>query len=160
MANVAEETTTGSLAAQLRYRFVLTSTYPPLVLKPGTIADLQVGVRPTFIPNSPPWFRGIINRRGALVPVFDLTQWLALGRDPSSVRRGLLIFDTPPKSAGIWILGDPILTSVVQNPNADISVFPDPLRPFISDGFDSDVGPCFEFDHNAWFRVAGGRANV
>jgi chemotaxis signal transduction protein len=148
------------LGGELRYRFSITSSYPSLVLKPGTVAELHYGVRPVYIPNSPGWFRGVMNRRSAMVPVFDITQWLGLGRDSSTARRGLLLMDLPPKTAGLWILGEPVLSTLVATSEADISVFPDALHPYISGAFASDEGDCFEFDHVAWFRMAGGRANV
>ncbi len=149
-----------NLGGALRYSFQLTSIYPRLVLAPGVIGELHYGVRPTYIPNSPGWFRGIMNRRGALVPIFDVTLWLNLGRDPSTDRRGVLLFDSAPKMAGIWILGDPKLVTLVENPEADRSEFPEQMQPFLTQGFESDDGPCFEFDHAAWFRLAGGRATM
>ncbi len=147
-----------NLGGQLRYSFRLTSTYPRLVLAPGVMGELHFGVRPTYIPNSPGWFRGVMNRRGALVPIFDVTLWLGLGRDESKDRRGILLFDGAPKMAGIWILGEPKLVTLVEDSNADRSDFPETLMPYLRQGFESDDGPCFEFDHAAWFRLAGGRA--
>jgi chemotaxis signal transduction protein len=151
---------TASLGGQLRYRFRITSDYPPLVLKPGSSAELLYGARPVYIPNSPGWFRGVLNRRGSIVPVFDITLWLGLGRDASTERRALLLIDNPPKTAGLWTLGEPRLTTLVPVESADLSVFPDALHPFITAAFESDDGACFEFDHAEWFRMAGGRANL
>jgi hypothetical protein len=158
--NLAPTANSGVLGGELRYSFRLTSHYPRLVIGSGVMGELHYGIRPTYIPNSPGWFRGVMNRRGALVPIFDVTLWLGLGRDSSTERRGILLFDGAPKSAGIWILGEPKLVTLVEDENADMSVFPDPLRPFLSRGYDSDDGPCFEFNHASWFRLAGGRANV
>jgi chemotaxis signal transduction protein len=157
---IVEAPNAAPLGGELRYSFRITSTHPSLVLRSGVVAELHYGVRPAYVPNSPGWFRGIMNRRGALVPVFDVTQWLGLGRDPSKDRRGLLLMDLPPKTAGLWILGEPRLMTLVRAEEADLSVFPDSFHPFISGVFESDDGLCFEFDHAAWFRVAGGRSNV
>ena len=150
----------GNLGGALRYSFRLTSIYPRLVLAPGVMGELHYGVRPTYIPNSPGWFRGVMNRRGALVPIFDVTLWLSLGRDPSKDRRGVLLFDSAPKMAGIWILGEPKLVTLIENPDADRSEFPAQMQAYLTQGFESDDGPCFEFDHAAWFKLAGGRANA
>ena len=149
-----------NLGGALRYSFRLTSIYPRLVLAPSVMGELHYGIRPTYIPNAPGWFRGVMNRRGALVPIFDVTLWLNLGRDPSTERRGVLLFDSAPKMAGIWILGEPKLVTLVENSDADRSEFPEQLQPFLTQGFESDDGQCFEFDHAAWFRVAGGRVTV
>jgi hypothetical protein len=149
-----------TLGGSLRYSFKITSTHPRLVLAEGLIGELHYDVRPTYVPNSPGWFRGVMNRRGALVPVFDITQWLGLGRDASTERRGLLLMDIAPKSAGLWVLGEPKLLTIVDNPDADRSVFPAALVPYLSRGYESDDGPCFEFDHASWFRLAGGRTLV
>ena len=151
--------TEASLGGTLRYSFRLTSTYPRLVLAPGVVGELHFGVRPSYIPNSPGWFRGVMNRRGALVPIFDVTLWLGLGRDPSTERRGVLLFDSAPKMAGIWILGEPKMLTLIEDNDADRSDFPEPIQAFLTQGFETDDGPCFEFDHAAWFRLAGGRAN-
>jgi hypothetical protein len=94
------------LGGALRYSFQLTSIYPRLVLAPGVMGELHYGVHPTYIPNSPGWFRGVMNRRGALVPIFDVTVWLGLGRDPSTDRRGVLLFDSAPKMAWICFFCD------------------------------------------------------
>ena len=153
-------TNEASLGGALRYSFRLTSNYPRLVLAPGVMGELHYGVRPTYIANSPGWFRGVMNRRGALVPIFDVTLWLGLGRDPSTERRGLLLFDSAPKMAGIWILGEPKMVTLVENEDADRSAFPEQLQAFLTQGFESDDGSCFEFDHAAWFRLAGGRTNA
>jgi len=157
---IVEASSPATLGGELRYSFRMTSTHPSLVLKNSVVAELHYGVRPTYVPNSPGWFRGIMNRRGALVPVFDITQWLGLGRDPSQDRRGLLLVDLPPKTAGLWILGEPKLTTLIRVEEADLSVFPESFHPYISGVYDSDDGFCFEFDHAMWFRVAGGRSNV
>ena len=149
-----------SLGGALRYSFRLTSTYPRLVLAPRVMGELHYGVRPTYIPNSPGWFRGVMNRRGALVPIFDVTLWLGLGRDSSTERRGLLLFDSAPKMAGIWILGEPKMVTLLEDEDADRSDFPEALLPFLTHGFESDDGACFEFDHIAWFRLAGGRTHL
>jgi chemotaxis signal transduction protein len=148
------------LGGSLRACFRLTSTFPKLVLAPSTIGEIHYGLKPTYVPNSPGWFRGIVNRRGALVPIFDLTLWLGLGRDASTDRRGVLMLDSAPKTAGLWILGEPKLVTVIEHHEADRGAFPDALQPYLLQGFESDEGPCFEFDHSNWFRLAGGRANV
>jgi hypothetical protein len=148
------------LGGELRNSFRLTSTFPRLVLAPGVLGELHYGVRPAYIPNSPGWFRGIMNRRGALVPIFDVTQWLGLGRDPSTERRGVLLLDAGIKTAGIWVLGEPKVLTLIENSDADRSSFPDTLLPYLTKGFESDEGPCFEFDHASWFRLAGGRSMV
>jgi hypothetical protein len=149
-----------TLGGTLRYSFKITSTFPRLTLGEGVMGELHYDVRPTYIPNSPGWFRGVMNRRGALVPVFDVTQWLGLGRDPSTERRGLLLLDGVPKTAGLWVLGEPKLLTIVANTEADRSLFPAPFQPYILQGYESDEGPCFEFDHVNWFRLAGGRSFV
>lgn len=154
----AAQNVAASLGGELRYSFRVVSNFPRLVLGRGVVGELHYGVKPTYIPNSPGWFRGVMNRRGALVPVFDLTQWLGLGRDPSTERRGLLLLDSTPHLAGIWVLGEPKLITLIADEAADRALFPDALAPFLTQGFLSDEGPCFEFDHRSWFRLAGGRA--
>mgnify|MGYP003952499105 CR=1 FL=1 len=49
-----------------------------LLLPPGDVAELVRGARVSAVPNTPSWFVGLINRRGNLVPVFDLLHYFDL----------------------------------------------------------------------------------
>ena len=55
------------------------------------------------IPNSVAWLRGVMNLRGALVPVFDLAQALDMPEPAQTAQTSVLIFDKGPQAVGIVI---------------------------------------------------------
>jgi chemotaxis signal transduction protein len=73
----------------------------------GFLAAPQVGCEAIAmppispIPNSAPWLRGVMNLRGALVPIFDLAQALGIQEAPRTKQASILIFDKGAQAAGI-----------------------------------------------------------
>ena len=63
------------------------------------------------IPNTPMWFKGMINNRGNLLPVFNLKLFMAMDDDQPS--RWLMILAHGGKAAGLCIDTLPI---VIENP--------------------------------------------
>lgn len=58
------------------------------------------------LPNSSPWFAGLVNLRGNLVPVFDLRSLLGVS-GPSGQRQMLLVIGSGEKIAALVIDGTP-----------------------------------------------------
>lgn len=52
-------------------------------------------VPPTFVPHLPQAIRGVINLRGALVPVVDLAHRFGLAPQPLSPTTCIVVFDAP-----------------------------------------------------------------
>ena len=66
------------------------------------IADLAVYP----VPNTPPWFPGLVNVRGNLIPVFDLKRLFGLPEDNGTDRK-LLVLDKDDSAAGVYVDGFP-----------------------------------------------------
>ncbi|HVJ61496.1 MAG TPA: chemotaxis protein CheW [Tahibacter sp.] len=60
-----------------------------LLLPPGDVAELIHNARVSAVPNARSWFVGLINRRGNLVPVFDLLHYFGLA--PRATHRNALV---------------------------------------------------------------------
>ena len=82
------------------------------------------------LPNVPPWFLGIANLHGALVPVFDLARWAGV-ESQSTARRMLLVLAHGADAAGIVIDGLPRRLRWTQAQKADAALAPARLAPFV-----------------------------
>ncbi len=56
---------------------------PWLVLPDGLPMQVVIDAVPVRVPNTQPWFLGVVSQRGVLLPVFDLAAWAGLRHDPS-----------------------------------------------------------------------------
>lgn len=103
------------------------------------------------IPNSPPWLRGMLNLRGALVPVFDLTLVLGMSGHEYREQQVVLVFDKGPKAVGIVVDGYPkqllALSRVAQLPE-----LPTSLKGYVAAAYTHDGDLWLEFDHEEFFR--------
>ena len=63
------------------------------------------------LPNVRPWFRGLINLRGSLVPVFDLLIAFQEGVTDTKKQR-LFVIGKGDKAVALWIEGNPELISI------------------------------------------------
>lgn len=99
------------------------------------------------LPNSPPWFHGMANLHGTLVPVLDLGEFFGIDR-PSTVKPMLLVLGHGAQAAGILIDG-----------------LPERLRPRFEDRLDNTAIPAmlsdcveqaFRIENDDWldFRYA------
>lgn len=77
------------------------------LLLPATAARELLDPPPTArLPHTPPWFAGLANVRGTLVPVVDTAQALEVAPD-AAARRYLLIFGQGDESLGLIVDGLP-----------------------------------------------------
>lgn len=119
----------------------------------GTGSEVVPLMNPAAIPNSPRWLRGVINLRGALVPVFDLASVLGLDIDqPGDSAHGpgakpvFLVLDKGDHAAGILIDGFPRplinLRAVVQLPP-----LPESLRNHVAAAYADNEAIWLELAH-------------
>lgn len=88
------------------------------------------------LPNTKPWFSGILNLRGNLVPVFDLR---GLFGEPLAEaerkKRCLFAIGRGDKTVALWIDGLPEKQSAFLQPLTHIPVLPAVLRHCVSEGY-------------------------
>jgi purine-binding chemotaxis protein CheW len=122
-------------AAQEIPRYVLFSVAGAYYAAPQSfVSELDRVPAITFVPNVPPWLRGITNRRGDILSVVDLRTLLGLERLPTGAGR-LLVVRLRDDSCTLGLLVDEVQQIVGLSPD-DVRV-PDaglegPLVPFLS----------------------------
>ncbi|HRD66887.1 MAG TPA: chemotaxis protein CheW [Candidatus Competibacter sp.] len=109
------------------------------------------------IPNTPPWFLGLVNLRGNLVPIFDTKQFLELADGSvKGEKRRLLILDQGDKVAGILIDGLPQV-AMTSHALSRLPPLPTALRNHVAGAYAQDDVIWLEFDHQGFFQALGGR---
>ncbi len=126
-----------------------------LLVPMGMLSELveQSDIYP--VPTTPAWFPGLINLRGDLVPVFDLTQLFNMqGSDAQKSK--LLVLNTGAEAVSVLIDGLPqaldISRYVKQSPP-----LPEMLQEHNQAVYVQDQDIWVDFDFDAFFRATGGR---
>lgn len=106
------------------------------------------------LPNTQPWFSGLINLRGNLVPVFDLR--LILGGEPAGQqRRRLFTIGKGEKGVALWIDGLPEVLSMEAGTPPPLPDLPERLRPFVAGGRLMNGQVWLNLRYEQWFRELG-----
>jgi len=125
----------------------------------GLIADLDKGseiiteFKLCAIPNTPPWFSGVINLRGNLVPVFNLAI-LFKAETGLSKKKYLIVIGEGDQAAGVLIDKLPTILR-----SADISsempTLPAALSSHVHTAYIQDKDIWLEFDAESFFTEIG-----
>ncbi len=67
------------------------------------VREIQAEAVITRIPKSPPYMPGVINLRGAIVPILDLRQRFALGDPPEGGRPVIVIVEVQGRTLGMRV---------------------------------------------------------
>ena len=67
------------------------------------VREIQAQATITRIPKAPPYMPGVINLRGAIVPILELRQRFALGEAPSDTRPVIIIVEVQGRTLGIRV---------------------------------------------------------
>lgn len=123
-----------------------------LLVPSGMLSELLDSAEIYPMPTTPLWFRGLINLRGNLVPVFDLKTLFEMG-DQSAETTNLLVLNTGEEAVGILIDGLPVTLDATQS----LDHFP-PLPPVLRESSQAvymwDEEVWVEFDFDGLFRSA------
>jgi twitching motility protein PilI len=122
------------------------------------------------VPNTPDWFAGLMNLRGALVPVFDLEALVGVGEDAlqstvAGSRPLFLVLDRGERAAALKIRRFPQTLSGLK-PLDEMPPAPSPLDECVGDAFVEDGSAWLEFDHVrlfeafSWRLAKSGNASV
>lgn len=105
------------------------------------------------IPNVPAWFLGLMNRRGHLLPVFDLHQLLETGESRRD-NRTVLILDQDSDAVGIPIdsLPQPVGINRTLRHRPPL---PEVLEAHVSAAYAAGRTIWLEFDHRSFFMAVG-----
>ena len=124
------------------------------MLVPHKTASELIGDLSVYpVPNTPPWFPGLVNLRGNLIPVFDLKRLFALSVDGESERK-LLVLDKEDNAAGLYVDGFPRPVRVTE-PMARKPTLPRILEEHVAEAyFVADV-VWLELRHREMFVAVG-----
>lgn len=124
---------------------------PWLVLPEGMPLQMLMDVVPVRVPNTRPWFHGVLSQRGNLMPVFDLGHWAGL--TPIDRRQAHLVaIGQGARACALFCMATPNLV----NTTGDASEVPDAaaLAPFLNKAYNSNQGLVHEFDADRWLAHA------
>ena len=68
-----------------------------------TIREIKGWTDPTHLPNSPNFMKGVINLRGAVIPIFDLRHRFAMGETNANEKNVVIIIAVEQKLIGILV---------------------------------------------------------
>lgn len=125
----------------------------------GLIADINSGseVITEFnlcaIPNTPVWFAGMVNLRGNLIPVFDLS--LLFNKENKHTRnKYIIIIGKQEQAAGILVEK---LPAVLRNADtlSELPDVPEILKDYVHTAYKQGDAVWFEFEHEPFFYKIG-----
>jgi purine-binding chemotaxis protein CheW len=67
------------------------------------VREIQAQATITRIPKAPPYMPGVINLRGAIVPILELRQRFTLGEAPEDTRPVIIIVEVQGRTLGIRV---------------------------------------------------------
>ena len=152
----ATETTIASLepAAQIiapRIAFRPHRQLPWLLLPEGMPLQVLIEAAPVRVPNTRPWFQGVVSQRGNLLPVFDLAGWAGLS-DETDARRQVVAIGLGAQACAMLCATTPTLMAIGAEdatPTEDGA-----LSPFLGRSYISALGRAREFDIQRWLTTA------
>ena len=133
-----------------RYGFVVGSMR--FLVPKNTLSEVLRKYTIYPIPNTQNWFRGLVNLRGNLIPVYDISRLLGQ-QDVVTNYENLLILDKGPDAVAILINRLPEVCEVDQwQPLDDMSaVIPD-LEKFTLESYRNGDMIWSSFDHREYFK--------
>jgi chemotaxis signal transduction protein len=127
-----------------------------LLIRRDTVAELNVQATVFPIPNAPRWLRGLINLRGNLIPIYDLSELLEVSDEDEQSDQKLLILDSRNEMIGVLIDGLPQAVQNLGKPTR-IPPLPSVLKKHVTEAYAGDTTIWLEFDHRGFFlSLTGG----
>ncbi|ASF47368.1 chemotaxis protein CheW [Methylovulum psychrotolerans] len=106
------------------------------------------------IPRVKPWFSGLLNMRGTIVPVVDLYLLPnTVGSPPK--KRYLLTIGRGEKTVALWIDGYPLLLPDMATPLPSLPPLPELLQPCVSHAYSHDGQIWLQAEFGALFATLG-----
>lgn len=122
-----------------------------LLVPPGIRVELREAPAFSPLPLSPPWFKGMANHRGDVIPVFSVPELLLPQHIPANSAGWLLVLDSPPKMCGLLIDSYPHLLTALQDTDLDgIAGLPERIKPFVYAAYTGHGKTWLDFRHDAW----------
>jgi twitching motility protein PilI len=127
-----------------------------LLLPPGVYGEVIGQARVNPFPNTQPWFSGMLNLRGNLVPVFDLRRLLDEGGADQG-KRHLFGIDRGEKTVALRIDGLPEAQGALPPPLKQLPPLPAVLKPHVHEGYTQHGQLWLHIQFDALFKALGGQ---
>jgi CheW-like domain len=124
---------------------------PWLLLPEGVPLQVLIEAAPVRVPNTRPWFQGVVSQRGNLLPVFDLAAWAGLPQELDT-RRQVIAIGLGAQACAMLCAAAPTLLAIGAEDSA--STEDGSLSPFLGLGYTSALGKAREFDIQRWLATA------
>jgi twitching motility protein PilI len=160
---IALDSASGSEEADVRYAIRVGDI--GLLIGARVPTEFVLPVPVSRVPNTPDWFAGLINLRGAILPVFDIESMVNVDHDSAQLsapvgRLLFLVLDRGERAAALKIHGFPQALNGLT-PLDEAPPLPAPLDVCVSNAMvENDVendSVWFEFDHLRLFDEFSGR---
>lgn len=109
------------------------------------------------IPNVEPWFCGLLNSRGNIVPVIDLRLLLGEIAKPPQ-KRYLLAIDRGEKTMALWVDGYPRMLTVVEQTLQPLPNLPAYLQPYVTHAHLHNGQLWLKVQFEQFFKTLGSRS--
>jgi len=125
-----------------------------LLVPAGMLSELVEETDIYPLPMTPAWFRGLINLRGNLVPVFDLKRLFDMA-SADEKQPNLLVLDAEAEAVGILIDGLPLTVDTGRRLD-QVPPLPKILQEHSRIAYAREREIWIDFDFDGFFRAAGG----
>ena len=107
------------------------------------------------LPRVEPWFCGLLNLRGNIVPVLDLCRLPGVSTEAAK-KRYLLAIGKGSKTTALWIDEYPKMMPPPTNPQPNLPPLPQQLRPCVIGAYRQQDRLWLEVRFDALFKALGG----
>jgi chemotaxis signal transduction protein len=124
---------------------------PWLLLPQGVPLEVLIDAVGIQVPNTQPWFDGVVSQRGNLLPVFDLAKWAGL-KTTSRDKRQIVVVGLGTRHCALLTASAPMLIRVdtpIPSSASDVGT----LSPFLRERYATPHGDAYEFDIERWLTV-------
>ena len=129
-----------------------------LLVPAGMLSELVEDTKVYRLPTTAPWFRGLINLRGDLVPVFDLKA-LFTSEDQTAESLNVLVLDAGARAVSVLIDGLPVTIDTGRRLDQSPPL-PEMLRDHSRAVYVREREVWVDFDFDGFFRAVGDRIAV
>ena len=123
-----------------------------LLVPTGMVSELIEESEVYSLPTTPDWFRGLMNLRGSLVPVFDLK--ILFEMRTGSIKSRLLVLNERSKAVGV-IIDSPPKTVALGQPLPQTPPLPQLLAQYSQGAYVKNQDIWIEFDFDGFFMAVG-----
>lgn len=87
-----------------------------------SVREIRGWARPTPVPGSPHWVRGVINLRGTVLPIVDLARRLGIAAEDASDRNVIIVVQLGQQTVGLLV---DAVSDILSIPETDMRPPPD-----------------------------------